>query len=69
MLQGLSRDYLKQPEWSSMRESSYGHGTLDFESPTSAVFRWHRNQVSLRFAACPTPLISLTFTTTPRILL
>jgi 3',5'-cyclic AMP phosphodiesterase CpdA len=42
--EGLALDYLKQPEWSAMREASYGHGTLDFESPTSAVFRWHRNQ-------------------------
>jgi Iron/zinc purple acid phosphatase-like protein C len=43
--QGLSRDYLDQPKWSAMREASYGHATLDFESATAATFRWHRNQV------------------------
>ena len=43
--QGLSRDYLDQPRWSAMREASYGHATLDFESATAATFRWHRNQV------------------------
>ena len=43
--EGLANDYLEQPAWSAMREASYGHGTLDFESATTAVFRWHRNQV------------------------
>jgi acid phosphatase type 7 len=43
--QGLSRNYLDQPKWSAMREASYGHATLDFESITAATFRWHRNQV------------------------
>jgi hypothetical protein len=42
--EGLSRDYLDQPKWSAMREASYGHATLDFESATAATFRWHRNQ-------------------------
>lgn len=44
-LQGLARDYLDQPKWSAMREASYGHATLDFETSTTATFRWHRNQV------------------------
>ena len=43
--QGLARDYLHQPQWSAMREASYGHATLDFQSATAATFRWHRNQV------------------------
>jgi Iron/zinc purple acid phosphatase-like protein C len=46
--QGLSRDYLDQPKWSAMREASYGHATLDFESATAATFRWHRNQVRMQ---------------------
>ena len=66
LAQGLSRDYLDQPRWSAMREASYGHATLDFESATAATFRWHRNQVQMEhlplseahhsfYAACLVP--------------
>ncbi|KAL4425608.1 hypothetical protein ABPG75_009624 [Micractinium tetrahymenae] len=33
----------KQPEWSAFRQPSFGHGTLDILSPTTARWRWHRN--------------------------
>lgn len=49
--EGLAMDYLKQPHWSMLRESSYGHGTLDFDSVESATWRWHRNQDGLKITA------------------
>lgn len=42
--EGLDFDYYKQPEWSALREPSYGHGTLDLLDSTKARFTWHRNQ-------------------------
>ena len=60
MPQGLANSFLKSPEWSAMREASYGHATLDFEGATSAVFRWHRNQArpqALLPSALPTAAV------------
>lgn len=33
-----------QPEWSSFRESSFGHGILEVINSTYALWTWHRNQ-------------------------
>ncbi|CAI9117891.1 OLC1v1019380C1 [Oldenlandia corymbosa var. corymbosa] len=33
-----------QPEWSAYRESSFGHGILEVENATHALWTWHRNQ-------------------------
>lgn len=33
-----------QPEWSLMREASFGHGELVFHEDGSADWSWHRNQ-------------------------
>lgn len=58
LLQGLARDYFDQPLWSAMREASYGHATLDFESSSTATFRWHRNQVCYCLATSQNRLIA-----------
>mmetsp|Transcript_299 Transcript_299/g.698 ORF Transcript_299/g.698 Transcript_299/m.698 type:complete len:486 (-) Transcript_299:98-1555(-) len=42
--EGLDFDYFKQPDWSAVREPSYGHGILDLVDETHARFVWHRNQ-------------------------
>ncbi|KAH7624700.1 putative Purple acid phosphatase 22 [Nannochloris sp. 'desiccata'] len=43
--EGLDFDYYKpQPEWSAMRDPSYGHAVIDFVNSTTAVYQWHRNQ-------------------------
>jgi flagellar motor protein MotB len=34
----------QQPEWSAYREPSFGYGTLDIVSPTTAKWRWFKNQ-------------------------
>ncbi|EFJ19833.1 hypothetical protein SELMODRAFT_177278 [Selaginella moellendorffii] len=34
----------RQPDWSAFRDSSFGHGILEIESPTRALWTWHRNQ-------------------------
>ncbi|KAF5187771.1 Purple acid phosphatase [Thalictrum thalictroides] len=34
----------KQPEWSALRESSFGHGILEVVNSTYALWTWHRNQ-------------------------
>ncbi|CAA3021923.1 purple acid phosphatase 23 [Olea europaea subsp. europaea] len=34
----------RQPEWSAYRESSFGHGILEFVNSTYALWTWHRNQ-------------------------
>ncbi|CAN0841122.1 Purple acid phosphatase 23 [Linum grandiflorum] len=33
-----------QPEWSAVRESSFGHGILEVVNSTYALWTWHRNQ-------------------------
>ncbi|RAL54486.1 unnamed protein product [Cuscuta campestris] len=33
----------RQPEWSAYRESSFGHGILEVENSTHALWTWHRN--------------------------
>ena len=42
--EGLSEDYLKKPDWSAVREASFGMGTLTVENGSHAVWRWHRNK-------------------------
>ena len=42
--EGLDFDYYKQPDWSAVREPSFGHGILDLLDETHARFTWHRNQ-------------------------
>lgn len=43
--EGLSGDWVHpQPEWSALREASFGYGTLELQDARSAVWRWHRNQ-------------------------
>jgi hypothetical protein len=37
---------LSQPPRSAYREASFGHGILNFLSPTEATFEWHRCAVS-----------------------
>lgn len=44
-----------------MREASYGHATLDFESSTAATFRWHRNQVCCPHQALQTLRLAVGF--------
>ncbi|XP_057960014.1 purple acid phosphatase 23 isoform X2 [Malania oleifera] len=34
----------RQPEWSALRESSFGHGILEVVNSTYALWTWHRNQ-------------------------
>lgn len=42
--EGIAGPWMQpQPDWSAFREGSYGHGTLQVESATRAVWRWHRN--------------------------
>lgn len=41
--EGLDFDYYQQPEWSAIREPSYGHGVLDLIDETTARFAWFRN--------------------------
>lgn len=38
------RYFEPQPEWSLMREASFGHGELAFHEDGSADWLWHRNQ-------------------------
>lgn len=40
-----------QPDWSEVREPSYGHGVLEMYNSTHALWQWHRNQDSKRFTA------------------
>lgn len=40
-----------QPEWSAVRESSFGHGTLEVTNSTHLTWRWHRNQDAERVVA------------------
>ena len=40
-----------QPDWSAVREPSYGHGVLDFVNATHAHWQWHRNQDGEAFTA------------------
>ncbi len=43
--EGLDFDYYNpQPEWSAIRDPSYGHAVLEFVNSTTAVYQWHRNQ-------------------------
>lgn len=42
--EGLDFDYYGQPEWSAVRDPSYGHAVIEFENATHAYYRWHRNQ-------------------------
>lgn len=42
--EGLDFDYYRQPQWSAIRDPSYGHAVLDFINATHAVYHWHRNQ-------------------------
>ena len=42
--EGLSTETLDQPEWSGVREPSFGMGTFTVENNTHAVWRWHRNK-------------------------
>ena len=62
-------DWKKQPEWSKFRESSFGVGSLTFESPTKATYEWRRDACGdgsrktsknsqgfdLNFETCETP--------------
>jgi hypothetical protein len=42
--EGLASEWLyPQPEWSMMREASFGHGELDVKNATHAYWSWHRN--------------------------
>lgn len=34
----------RQPDWSALRESSFGHGILEVKNSTHALWTWHRNQ-------------------------
>ncbi|KAE7998001.1 hypothetical protein FH972_002581 [Carpinus fangiana] len=36
----------RQPEYSALRESSFGHGILEVKNETWALWTWHRNQDS-----------------------
>ncbi len=45
--EGLDFDYYKQPDWSALREPSYGHGILDLLNETHAEFTWYRNKDSV----------------------
>lgn len=49
--EGLDHDYFKQPDWSAMREPSYGHGILDLIDETTARFSWFRNSDGLAEAS------------------
>jgi len=42
--EGLDFDYYSQPDWSAIRDPSYGHAVIDFVNSTTAVYEWHRNQ-------------------------
>ena len=42
--EGLSTETLEQPEWSGLREPSFGMGTFTVENTTHAVWHWHRNK-------------------------
>lgn len=42
--EGLDFEYYKQPDWSAVREPSYGHGILNLMNETHAQFTWYRNQ-------------------------
>lgn len=33
-----------QPDWSALRDSSFGHGILEVHNATYALWTWHRNQ-------------------------
>jgi len=35
---------LSNQVWSAFRESSFGHGLMDFMNDTTAVWNWQRNQ-------------------------
>jgi hypothetical protein len=39
----------RQPEWSAYRESSFGHGMLEVQNSTHALWTWHRNQDAYEF--------------------
>ena len=41
---------LTQPPQSAYREASFGHGILEFSSPTEATWEWHRCTIAP--AAC-----------------
>ena len=56
--EGLSEDYLKKPDWSAVREASFGMGTLTVENGSHAVWRWHRNKDAV---AEVTPTLSSLF--------
>ena len=50
--EGAATDwYEPQPGWSSMREASFGHGTLDLINATTARWRWWRNQDGVRVSS------------------
>ncbi|CAM6083935.1 unnamed protein product [Calypogeia fissa] len=34
----------RQPEWSAMRETSFGHGIINVMNSTHLLWTWHRNQ-------------------------
>ncbi|XP_073011899.1 purple acid phosphatase 23 [Typha latifolia] len=36
--------WTQQPEWSALRESSFGHGILEVINSTFALWTWHHNQ-------------------------
>ena len=40
----VSRYIDPQPEYSAVREASFGHGIFDIVNRTHALFYWHRNQ-------------------------
>jgi len=42
--EGPSPDYLKKPEWSGVREASFGMGSFTVHNASHAVWHWHRNQ-------------------------
>ncbi len=55
--EGPSPDYLKKPEWSGVREASFGMGSLTVHNSSHAVWHWHRNKDKISqviFLALPT---------------
>ncbi|KAK9825687.1 hypothetical protein WJX81_004210 [Elliptochloris bilobata] len=49
--EGLNGFLDPQPKWSTMREPSYGHGSLLLQNTTHALWQWHRNQDAVRVTA------------------
>jgi hypothetical protein len=49
--EGLDHDYYSKPDWSAVRDPSYGHGVLDLIDEKTARFSWFRNSDGLAEAS------------------